>query len=58
LLRAQHEVLLRAFPVGPEDRGFSAAPLFALHDLAEGATVVLPPDVAMGRVRDPGDLVR
>jgi acyl-CoA synthetase (AMP-forming)/AMP-acid ligase II len=43
LLGAQHRVLTAAFPVLASDRGLSAAPLFALHDLAAGATVVLPP---------------
>jgi olefin beta-lactone synthetase len=42
LLWAQHRVLMSAFPVLTTDRGLSAAPLFALHDLAAGATVVLP----------------
>jgi acyl-CoA synthetase (AMP-forming)/AMP-acid ligase II len=43
LLLAQHQVLTAAFPVHASDRGLSAAPLFALHDLAAGATAVLPP---------------
>lgn len=43
LLRAQHQVLTSAFPVLTTDRGLSAAPLFALHDFAAGATAVLPP---------------
>ena len=43
LLYAQHEVLSLALPMVPTDRGLSAAPLFALHDLAAGATAVLPP---------------
>ncbi|MDQ2912525.1 MAG: AMP-binding protein [Chloroflexota bacterium] len=42
LLHAQHQVLTSAFPVFTTDRSLSAAPLFALHDLAAGATVVLP----------------
>lgn len=42
LLHAQHQVLTAAFPVTATDRGLSAAPLFALHDLAAGAAVVLP----------------
>jgi acyl-CoA synthetase (AMP-forming)/AMP-acid ligase II len=42
-LRAQHQVLTSAFPVLATDRGLSAAPLFALHDLAAGATAVLLP---------------
>ncbi len=45
LLAAQHRALLDAFPVRATDRGYSAAPLFALHDLAAGATAVLPPRV-------------
>jgi acyl-CoA synthetase (AMP-forming)/AMP-acid ligase II len=58
LLRAQHQVLTSAFPVLSTDRGLSAAPLFALHDLAAGATVVLPPaGLRSGVPRDPGGMV-
>jgi len=57
LLHAQHRVLLDAFPLGAGDRTFSAGPLFALHDLAAGATVVLPSGLRAWRARDSAALV-
>lgn len=58
LLLAQHRVLMSAFPILTTDRGLSAAPLFALHDLAAGATVVLPPGgLRSGAPRDPDRVV-
>lgn len=58
LLRAQHRVLADAFPIGPSDRAVSAAPLFVLHDLAAGATAVIPASrMRAGAPLDPATLI-
>lgn len=58
LLWAQHRALADAFPIGPRDRVVSAAPLFVLHDLAAGATAVIPASrMRAGAPLDPTALV-